>query len=319
MNRADDSGRNDGSHPVPIRRVDLNGDLSDAGPVPATRSGGARPPISQSAPGRPRNSHPSASPSVLRAAGWFGIVMLALVLILITFKPGIVLGLIRPAAGGSAGGGAAASSTRPTAAASAQPTAAASVQPTAVPSAAPKAGVTAPGIPDIGGAANEPALSEPTALPDDSLYALEGPSGLTPLAECCGGPPAAPPLTLQKSIQLAKIVNGKQQATITLDSYGYSPRILVVQKGVETTLNFDLKKANSCNDKIWFSLLDREISLAAGEKVPAFKPGEDFSFSCWMSMQSVYVKVVKDLSKVDVKLVEREVINTLNEATVDCH
>ncbi len=301
MSGTDDSGRNDGSHPVPIRRVGLNGGLTETGPVPAGRP----------ANGRLRAGHPSASERLPYAiAGWLGAGLVFLALILITLRPGIVLGLMRPSAAGSAGGTAAATSAR---------TAAASALPTAIQSTAPKANVTAPAVPYLGDTASQPAPSEPIAQPNDSLYALEGPSGLTPLAECCGGPPAAPPLTPQKGIQLAKIVNGKQQATITLDSYGYSPRILIVQKGVETTLSFDRKQANSCNDKVWFSLLDREISLAAGEKVPAFKPGEDFSFSCWMAMKSVYVKVVKDLSKVDVKQVERAVINAQNEATVDCH
>ncbi|HEY5466455.1 MAG TPA: heavy metal transporter, partial [Clostridia bacterium] len=142
------------------------------------------------------------------------------------------------------------------------------------------------------------------------------PDGLTAglglgLGGCCGVGSAGPSTTDQAAIQPADIVNGKQQATITVDGYGYSPQILVIQRGLETKITFDVRQATGCSGKAYIPESGLQIDLEKDGSLPAFVAAEDFSISCWMNMLGMNVKVVDDLGKVDLQAIQDEVANSL--------
>lgn len=154
-----------------------------------------------------------------------------------------------------------------------------------------------------------------SALSDDSQTAAD--NGGTPNdgssgyggGSCCAGGAVGPSITEQKEIQLAEVVNGIQKATITVDGYGYSPKVLVIQKDLVTNLSFDLKQANACSDKVYIQEFNQSLDLSKDGIVPAFRARKDFTISCWMNMVGMQVKVVDDLKKVDTAKILEEVAN----------
>ena len=138
------------------------------------------------------------------------------------------------------------------------------------------------------------------------------------LAYCCGGEPNGPSLTKQADIQLAQIVNGRQMATITVDNYGLSPKILVLQKGLETNLKFDLKQASSCSEELFIDKFDMTLNLNRDNIFPASRIKENFVLSCWMGMMDVHVRVVDNLKNVDLKKIKADVAKEIIEAEA-CH
>lgn len=110
-------------------------------------------------------------------------------------------------------------------------------------------------------------------------------------------------------VAVGTIVNGTQTVTINVNDYGISPAVAVVQKGVETVVNFNGEKINSCNNRIILSNYGAGIDLTEGENKIEFVPEEDFSFGCWMGMINGYIKVVDDINNFDLDSVKKEVEN----------
>ncbi len=105
------------------------------------------------------------------------------------------------------------------------------------------------------------------------------------------------------------IVKGIQTVTINVNDNGFSPAVAVLQKGVETVINFNGEKINNCNKRIILSNYGAGIDLAQGENKIEFAPEEDFSFGCWMGMINGYIKVVDDINNFDLDSVREEVEN----------
>ncbi len=105
------------------------------------------------------------------------------------------------------------------------------------------------------------------------------------------------------------IVKGIQTVTINVNDNGFSPAVAVLQKGVETVINFNGEKINNCNKRIILSNYGAGIDLAKGENKIEFAPEEDFSFGCWMGMINGYIKVVDDINNFDLDSVRKEVEN----------
>jgi len=135
---------------------------------------------------------------------------------------------------------------------------------------------------------------------------------------CCAVGAAGPSSTTQEQIKAAQIVNGKQQAVITVDGYGYSPRILVIQRGLTTDLTFDIKQTTACSGKINIPELNLQLDLAKDGTIPAFTAQNDFTISCWMNMLSMRVIVVDDLGKADLKAILSGSSNTPQAAGGSC-
>lgn len=111
------------------------------------------------------------------------------------------------------------------------------------------------------------------------------------------------------NIQLAKLVDGTQEVTITVNNQGYSPAVVVLQKGIKAKIKFVPEALNSCNSTIRFPELNKQINLPSTTEISVDSPLGDLNFQCGMGMLHGYVKVVDDLSKVNLEDVKNAVNN----------
>ena len=128
-------------------------------------------------------------------------------------------------------------------------------------------------------------------------------------AGCCGQTPAAfaGGKIPTDRIGVAKIENGVQSVTVKVDNAsGYSPAVLVLQKGVPAVIRFDASDINSCTGTVVFPEYNGSLDLSAQKETPKLTVSTDFTFQCSMGMLHGYVKVVDDLSKVDLDAVRQE-------------
>jgi len=109
-------------------------------------------------------------------------------------------------------------------------------------------------------------------------------------------------------IKVAEVKDGVQEVTINVNDYGYSPAVVVLQKGVKAKIKFNPEQLNSCNNVIVFPDYGGQLDLSAGElETPALDITEDFTFQCWMGMLNGYVKVVDDVNNIDMEAIRKDV------------
>ena len=96
---------------------------------------------------------------------------------------------------------------------------------------------------------------------------------------------------------------------MTVNDYGYSPAVVVLQKGVPAKIKFNTEKLNSCNNIVSFPQLQGELNLQNQTETPLISPEQDFTFECWMGMLHGYVKVVDDINNVNLEDIKDEVNN----------
>ena len=162
-------------------------------------------------------------------------------------------------------------------------------------------------------------LNTPTpSVVDGNGNTSSGLTGGAGAGGCCGVGAAGPSTTTQDQIKTAEIVDGKQQAIITVDGYGYSPQILVIQRGLETNLTFNVIQATGCSGKINIPELNLQLDLSKDGTIPTFTAQNDFTISCWMNMLSMNVIVVDDLSKVDLNQIQADGANIPQAAGGSC-
>lgn len=130
-------------------------------------------------------------------------------------------------------------------------------------------------------------------------------------AGCCAGSANATKFFGGKiptdDIQLATVNDGVQEATVTVNDQGYSPAVVVLQKGMKAKIKFNPENLNSCNYLVDFPELNGELNLQKTAETPEIVPQQDFTFQCGMNMLHGYVKVVDDLNKVDLDQIKKEV------------
>lgn len=110
-------------------------------------------------------------------------------------------------------------------------------------------------------------------------------------------------------VGVAKINGNEQDVTVKVGNNGYSPAILVLQKGVPAKIKFDVSTLSSCNVDVVFPELNGSINLSSQTETPLINPTSDFSFRCGMGMLSGYVKVVDDLNKIDLNAIREQAKN----------
>lgn len=109
-------------------------------------------------------------------------------------------------------------------------------------------------------------------------------------------------------ITVAKIVNGRQEVTVTVNDQGYAPAAIVLQRGVKTIIRFNPERLNSCNYLVQFPEYQGQLDLSKGETAtPEFEVTQDFTFQCWMGMLHGYVKVVDDLNNINLNEIKKEI------------
>lgn len=128
---------------------------------------------------------------------------------------------------------------------------------------------------------------------------------------CCGATP--PQFANGKiptdNIQVAKVQGGQQEVTITINNQGYSPAVVVLQKGVKAKIKFNPEQLSGCNSTVVFPEYQGQLNLQSQTETPYITPDQDFTFQCGMGMLHGYVKVVDDVSKVNLDDVRKEIQN----------
>jgi plastocyanin domain-containing protein len=127
---------------------------------------------------------------------------------------------------------------------------------------------------------------------------------------CCGATPAgfAGGKIPVDQIQVARFAGEGQEAEVVVNDQGYSPAVIVVQKGVKAKIRFAAEKLNSCNYLVYFPEYQGGLDLSKGRlETPYLEVSEDFTFECGMSMLHGYVKVVEDITRVDLNAVRKQV------------
>lgn len=130
-------------------------------------------------------------------------------------------------------------------------------------------------------------------------------------AGCCGVPPAGfengkIPVN---NIQVAQVIDGRQEVTVTVNNQGYTPAVIVLQKGAEAKIKFDGEQLNACNSTIVFPEYQGQLSLPGQTETPWLPVTQDFTFQCGMGMLHGYVKVVDDVTNVNLEEIKKEIEN----------
>lgn len=160
-------------------------------------------------------------------------------------------------------------------------------------------------VDDLGGSPNAAA----SVLPQVTDTATENAGAQSPVSgSCCGN---IQQTITEDDIAVAEVKGGKQVMTVTVGTSGYSPTVLVLQRGVNTQINIDPESLNYCNGYINFGGYG-SLDLSAGElNLPEFTASQDFTFTCVMGMLNGYVIVVDDVNNVDTAEILSQVTGSL--------
>jgi plastocyanin domain-containing protein len=109
------------------------------------------------------------------------------------------------------------------------------------------------------------------------------------------------------SVALAQVSGGFQKAVITLNDDGIAPAVIVVQRGVRALWTITNDSLDPGNNALVFPAYYQKIDMAQGDNTIEFLPDADFAFSTADSVFYGYVKVVDDITKVDIDAVKKEV------------
>jgi sulfite exporter TauE/SafE/plastocyanin domain-containing protein/copper chaperone CopZ len=127
---------------------------------------------------------------------------------------------------------------------------------------------------------------------------------------CCGvTPPAfAGGKVPTDAIGIAQRDEEGQVVDVRVNDAGYTPAVLVLQRGLKAKIRFVPEKLSGCNSTVVFPEYQGQLSLAGGRlATPYLEISQDFTFQCGMGMLHGYVKVVDDITKVDLGEVRKTV------------
>jgi sulfite exporter TauE/SafE/copper chaperone CopZ len=156
-------------------------------------------------------------------------------------------------------------------------------------------------VPDITKASNDDI--EDTGDPSDKSSAVGG--------GCCSASSKATKFIGGKvpvdDAAVGRIKDGIQDVSFNVNDYGFSPAVIVIQKGVKTNFVINGEQLNYCNNRLVFPEYNAQMTLKDGENKIEFVPEADFTFKCWMGMLNGYVKVVDDINKINLDDIKNEV------------
>ena len=92
----------------------------------------------------------------------------------------------------------------------------------------------------------------------------------------------------------AALTSGGYQEQMVLVKGGYTPDVIVVERGKPVRLNFVRQESASCSEMVFFPAFNKSARLPEGETVPVeFMPKEpgEYEFACQMGMFRVKVIV----------------------------
>jgi plastocyanin domain-containing protein len=106
----------------------------------------------------------------------------------------------------------------------------------------------------------------------------------------------------------ARFEAGGQVAEVKVDDNGYSPAVIVLQKGVKAKIRFLPANLSGCNSVVVFPEYNGALDFSQRQlETPYLEISKDFTFQCGMGMLHGYVKVVDDIASFDVKAVRRQI------------
>jgi len=108
-------------------------------------------------------------------------------------------------------------------------------------------------------------------------------------------------------IAIAQIKDGTQYVEINMEDDRFSPAVIVIQKGLETIWNINAVILNDSNGILLFPKYNARINMTEGDNEIYLIPDEDFDFSASDYSFYGYVKVVDDISKIDIDAIKKEV------------
>jgi plastocyanin domain-containing protein len=150
-----------------------------------------------------------------------------------------------------------------------------------------------------------------TASADASpIFVPAGSGSAAASGGCCGTTPErfASGRVPVDAVQVARRSGDTQVAEVTVDANGYTPAVIVLQRGVKAKIRFVAAALSGCNYLVQFPEYQGQLDLSKGQlETPYLEITSDFTFQCGMGMLHGYVKVVDDTSTVDLQAVKREV------------
>jgi plastocyanin domain-containing protein len=111
------------------------------------------------------------------------------------------------------------------------------------------------------------------------------------------------------SVAVAEIKDGIQTVSIDIDENGFTPAVVVMQKGIKTEWTLNGKKLNGSNSSLVFPLYNVVAAMKEGENKIALIPEKDFDFSASDYSFFGIVKVVDDIKTADISAIKEEVKN----------
>ncbi len=138
---------------------------------------------------------------------------------------------------------------------------------------------------------------------------ITGAGGPDGAGGCCGATPPqfAGGKIPTDDIQVAKVENGQQEITVTVNNNGYTPAAFVVQKGVQVKVKFNTEQLNGCNSTVVFPEFNGRLDLSSQKETPLLPADNDFTFQCGMNMLHGYVKVVDNINDINLDKIKKEI------------
>jgi hypothetical protein len=112
-----------------------------------------------------------------------------------------------------------------------------------------------------------------------------------------------------EKIAIAQIADNVQTVTIRLGDDGFEPAIVVMQKRLPALWTITIDSLDPGNSSIIFPAYYAILETEQGENQIQLVPNEDFQFYTADSVFYGYVKVVSDITRVNVDAVKEEAVN----------
>jgi sulfite exporter TauE/SafE/copper chaperone CopZ len=127
------------------------------------------------------------------------------------------------------------------------------------------------------------------------------------LASAPASTAAVNPKILADKVAVAQLVDdGTQKVAITIDKNGFSPAVVVMQSGLETEWTVNVSQPSDGNSTLLVPVYSAQVPLQEGANPLSLVPDSDFDFSTADNAFFGLVKVVDDLSSVDLAAIQKE-------------
>lgn len=110
-----------------------------------------------------------------------------------------------------------------------------------------------------------------------------------------------------EQVAVAKVKEGKQTVEISYNSNGFTPAVIIVQKGMEAKWSIKATEVDANRNSIIFPYYYAQLEVLDGENPINFIPDQDFDFFTSDSAYYGYVKVVDDLEEIDIDAIKQEI------------